>query len=84
MMKTSYFTFWFICKQIFVCCNHMSLFVYSRHMATIVKSMRIDEEVLKAFERMCAAKKERPTAVVQRMMMEAARRAGYWKEPKEK
>jgi len=54
-------------------------------MATIVKSMRIDEEVLKAWERMCAAKKERPTAVVQRMMIEALKRAGYWrmKEPKE-
>lgn len=47
-------------------------------MATIVRSMRIDEEVLKAFDKMCAAKKERPTAVVQRMMLEAAKRAGYW------
>lgn len=40
--------------------------------------MRIDEDVLEAWDRFCEAKKERPTAVVQRLMIEAMKRAGYW------
>ncbi len=48
-------------------------------MATKPKMYRLDEEVVEAFERMCESKKERPTAVIQRLMLEAAKRAGFWK-----
>ena len=52
-------------------------------MATKPKMFRLDEEVLEAWDRFCAAKKERQTAMVQRIMIETMKRHGYW-PPKQK
>ena len=52
-------------------------------MATKPKMFRLDEEVLDAFDRYCASLKERPTAVVQRLMIQAMKPKGYW-PPKQK
>jgi len=47
-------------------------------MATKPKMYRLDVEVLEAWDRFCMAKKERQTAMVQRIMIETMKRAGYW------
>ena len=52
-------------------------------MATKPKMYRLDVEVLEAWDRFCMAKKERQTAMVQRIMIETMKRAGYW-PPKQK
>ena len=47
-------------------------------MPTKPKMYRLDVEVAEAWEKFCTAKKERPTAMVQRMMIETMKRHGYW------
>lgn len=53
-------------------------------MPTRLKSMRLDDEILTAFERWCDENRKKLTAVVQEFMLETLKQAKAWPPKKGK